>query len=476
MTSTSRGAVTLPIWSEGTTARPHVLHKHLTVDQDRIVTVYKHQRRNSPTKDMHLSEQDIGPASRAKRAGNFRVQSPNAADIQPGNAAPDQPRFEDRFWTEKASAVPEDSPFTNPKVVKSTNNWNIGKGSIAAVVIISVITVLGLSFLVYWYINRECKERRRRRMQISENLFDQSTLTLGEETSKTLDEFLMRDVEPERTSVMFSRSRSPSIAIVVDESERRRSRASRHSYDASVRSLMNLDPLDPLARMSTDEARPSFIISELTDSSSGPTQTTPSFSNRMKTTSSSSKSQSVKSQPAPVASPRLSPHASPRASQSISSVLPSTMRSSQLWETTTAAATSATASEKQSLFWEGQKSSRTSLSLDGGSQSASHNLSSEANSLFSSRSPHTSNASRASRNSSRWSGQSPIRSLPWMINDAGLSRRNHERTYSSQSRSINMSSIAESMCMNDHGHDHDHDQTPSVLPSPSPVFHISDAS
>lgn len=483
MTSSSHGIVTLPIWSETTTAAPQNQRWHRT---DGFITVVLYPRRTPDTltvKENGLvpGHQQIFPQLPGLEVDNQQEQeedeeTPYQEEITlPTNQDPLQSKI--RFWTEdtptsRAAASP--MPSTKNKhiaVIKSTKSeWSLDKGSIAAVVIISIVTVSCLAFLGYWYVARECKARRRRRRRASEtNPFDQSSVTLGDETSRTLDEFLLKDVEPERASLMFSRSRSPSLAYVVDEADRQSAKASsRNSYEAHLNSVLRMDPL----RVSTDDPRPSFVISELTDSStsksgsrssgqksrssaskngSTPTSSSNETPNISQSNSSASKHSSTPPTSLSIESYNASQHTSPRVSVT-STAPPATTRSSQLWATTSADTT-----EKSSLMGYDQ-SPRSSLSI-----SRSSNISpGYTTSQLPSRSQHASNASQSSSHYSR--------SLPRMINDAGASRRNHERSsYSAHSRTMTISPIAESSSIQSD------EYSPSSTAPSSRMFRFSDA-
>ncbi|KAF7527940.1 hypothetical protein PCG10_001874 [Penicillium crustosum] len=98
-------------------------------------------------------------------------------------------------------------------------NGDYGKLAIATAAILGVLTLGALVYLVVWYIGRRLRARRLRRQQNQGNdQFDQSAVSLAEDTSRTLDDFLMKDIQPERSSMIFSRSGSgsPSITIIID--------------------------------------------------------------------------------------------------------------------------------------------------------------------------------------------------------------------------------------------------------------------
>ncbi|KAJ6006351.1 hypothetical protein N7451_004295 [Penicillium sp. IBT 35674x] len=164
----------------------------------------------------------------------------------------------------------------NPRLtakVKSTHkpkgsNWAYAKKpSIAAATIIASVTFFAIVFLLIWYLKRRRDQKARQRLNMDNQLedsFNVSSLVLNEDTSKSLDEFLLKDIEPERTSLMFSRSCSPSFTFVVDESYRRPpTRLYRGNYDASS---MDLTKLDSLTRVTTDGR--SMVHSELTPTTS----------------------------------------------------------------------------------------------------------------------------------------------------------------------------------------------------------------
>ncbi|OQE27392.1 hypothetical protein PENSTE_c004G09409 [Penicillium steckii] len=467
--ASSRDTVTLPIWSEAKTAEPHDLNRH-TKDGFLTIVTYPlnlltptnvldikaistntlgHQSNprtvdesETDTRDQrgHLKHDPVAVSS-PKKAGRLKI------DVREQDHQEDPAQSKVRFWSEKiptsiAATYPgpsstRDETITVAKPAKS--EWPPGKGYIAAMVIMSLIVCGSIVYLVYWYIIRECKVRRRRRLKATEDQFDESSLSLGVETSKTLDEFLMKDVEPERTSVMFSRSRSPSIIYAVDGAEagRRSSKASRNSCEASLNSLVKMDPL---ARVSTDETRPSFIVSELTGSS-----------------------KDCSTQPTSTATPHVSQQASPRQSLA-SSIIAPTSRSSQLWETTTGA-TATTEDGAGSIFSKDSKDRNSHSSL--ASSHTSNMLPSSVNSLVRSQ-----QAANLSRSSSRYSGKSPRHSIPRIIDDSGESRRNHEKTHSGYSRSsMTISPIAESTDVSAQSLDFSFGAS-----SPPSIFRFSDAS
>ncbi|KAJ5420319.1 hypothetical protein N7465_002838 [Penicillium sp. CMV-2018d] len=102
------------------------------------------------------------------------------------------------------------------------SNGDYGKLAIATAAILGILTLGALTYLVVWYLRRRLRARRLRRQQSQGNdQFDQSAVSLAEDTSRTLDDFLMKDIQPERSSIMFSRSESgsPSITIIIDDTD-----------------------------------------------------------------------------------------------------------------------------------------------------------------------------------------------------------------------------------------------------------------
>ncbi|KAJ5212552.1 uncharacterized protein N7498_004198 [Penicillium cinerascens] len=341
-----------------------------------------------------------------------------AISIKPQNETNE---VEHRFWNETTSEY-ADSPAllanTGNLAKPSNTSLNSGHPSIAAATIIGVIIFGAICFLLFWYIRRERRRRHLRQIQSpSQDLFNPSSLSLGPETSKTLDDFLMRDVPPERASLMFSRTRSPSVTYVVDEAN---PRSNRNSYDESS-SLTKLDTLDTLTRLSVDGTRLSFMLSELPFSLQGPSPQYPATQH----TSITSK----------------------RAS--LASTVPPSPRSSQLWTTTTAATTASGTTEKSSLLAQETASSRTSQSIH-----TSNGLPSPASASMQ---PHSSNGSRGS---SQYSGGSVVRSSPREIIDP----RGPQHVISRSSQSV--SPIAESTISGN---------LPSGPATPSPLFRFSEA-
>ncbi|KAJ5698477.1 hypothetical protein N7462_000482 [Penicillium macrosclerotiorum] len=355
-----------------------------------------------------------------------RTQDPAVRHVQRQS---DRISIQNRFWdgTEYTTANSQPSGSDRPSVAsRSAPQAFSGKPSIAAASIIGIIAFAALSFLVTWYIRREKRARRARRIKDQiQDPFAQSSVTLAEDTSKALDDFLMKDIRPERSSLMFSRSRSPSITFVVDDMDRRNSmgKSGRKSNDTATNSHSKRDTL---TRVSADTPRPSFIISELSSISQ---------SNAARPASSSSGS------------------ATPRASVS-PSVVPSTTRSSQLWTTTTG-----TTTENSSLLSCDPPSSRPSQSTS----RSSNVLPSYASSLT------RSDPSDASHGSSQLSQYGPPQTGVRLINDNGASQRNHARSLSQSSSNTAVSPATESASSSGLSQ-----QLPSIPSTPSPLFRVSE--
>ncbi|KAJ5160451.1 uncharacterized protein N7482_007455 [Penicillium canariense] len=344
------------------------------------------------------------------------------------NPQPDQSGLRNRFSIKRAPTVIADSSTataTHPVASRSPPVFN-GQPSIAAATVIGILVFAAFLFLAIWYIRRARRVRSLRNLQNhSQDPFSQSSVTLAEDTSKALEDFLMKDVRPERTSLMFSRSRSPSITFVVDDARRRSlSRLYRNSYDASTSSLSKLDTL---TRVSADTSRPSFIVSELT-------ATTQSTSNTATLQASSNRDS-----------------ATPRASMSMSSTVPTTIRSSQLWTTTT-----------------GTTANSSLLSCDATSSQASPTMCHSSNSPPSSASSlarsYPSNASRAS---SRRSGQGPPQFGVRLSYDSASARRYHVRSHSRSSQGTVVSPVTEPGSSSS--------QCPSISSTPPPGLRLSEA-
>lgn len=410
------------LWSKMTRpplgTRRQAINNIISQQQRSIIEIH-----DSPPSDTHpngagqvtLQTKDIRPEQTSSDGTLETRDTSSPADFQRG-----MNDFQHRFWNETTQNVISPVLPADPNtIVKSQkSSINVSHASIAAVTIISIIVFGAICFLLFWYIRRERRRRRLSEIQSpSSDLFNPSSLSLGPETSKTLDDFLMRDVPPERTSLMFSRTRSPSVTYVVDGANRR---SNRNSYDESS-SLTKLDTLDTLTRVSTDGNRPTFMLSDFSSSLLNPS---PRSTSALHTSTTS-----------------------PRAS--MATTVPPSPRSSHLWTTTTAATTASTSTKRSSLL--AQQSTKSQASQ---SSHKSHALPSPANSLMQ---PRSSNASKSSR---RHSGSSIVRSSPRGIDEPRGAR--HVRARSSQ----NASPVADS---NSSG------QAPSIPSTPSPLFQFSEA-
>ena len=147
---------------------------------------------------------------------------------------------------------------------KSAQHWSYEKFAIAATVILSILTFTALAYLLVWYFRRRLRSRRLRRQQCrDDDMFGQSAVSLAEDTSKALDEFLMTDVQPQRSSIMRRRSRSPSITMAFESPDHCElpPRPYLTSYDTSVSTLT---PLNTLTQVSTAQSGPSVLSANAT--------------------------------------------------------------------------------------------------------------------------------------------------------------------------------------------------------------------
>ncbi|KAJ5249055.1 hypothetical protein N7468_000506 [Penicillium chermesinum] len=208
------------------------------------------------------------------------------------------------------------SPWTTPteSTPQKVSSSKYVKPSIAAATIVGIIFVAGGVFLLVWYIRQERRARRLRVLQSqnpSQDPFCQSTLTLNEDSDRNLNEFLMKDLQPERRSMMFNQSLSPSFPFLVDD------------FDHTSTSTPSLSKPDSNMTLTP-----------------GSTETT-----------------------VPPIPPEKTPNAPPAPRLSIASTAPPTARSSQLWTTTTGTTTSTVLTELSSLLSNPDPgSSRTSQS------------------------------------------------------------------------------------------------------------------
>ncbi|KAJ5957595.1 hypothetical protein N7501_011874 [Penicillium viridicatum] len=223
-------------------------------------------------------------------------------------------------------------------------NGDYEKLAIATAAILGILTLGALIYLVSWYIRRRLRARRFRRQQSQGNdQFDQSAVSLAEDTSRTLDDFLMKDIQPERSSIMFNRSESgsPSITIIIDDTDdadRCKSSPQPYLTKQDTTPSSSADTFTS-TQTSTQESDPDDLRSDRTQwSSSGqrsssttPRASTPSSAipiSRASTTSGSTPSYQAQRG----SSGQHSLTTTPRESIS-SSVIP-TSRSSQIWTTT----------------------------------------------------------------------------------------------------------------------------------------------
>lgn len=360
---------------------------------------------------------------------------PTITNNTPQNTSETDPRF----WNETSTPnLP--TPLSSRQKSTSSPSAAYRKPSIAAATIIGVLVLAAITFLSIYYIRREKRARRARRLQEQsqpqDDPFGQSSLSLTAETGKALDDFLMKDVKPVRTSIMFSRSPSPSVTYVVDETERR---SNRNSYNASAASLHKIETL---ARVSSDRTRWSSRGSDRSSSSVREAQ--------------------AMLQPTGSASPRVS----------MSSTKPPTVRSYRLSmsspDETTPSTTTTTESSLQSPEL---PSPRSSQSISGMS-SIQKTPSRPDSGIF--LLPSVSGASHSSHASSRLSAQSMARTEPRAINNAGGLRRSHARSgsHSHSLSQVNISPITESL-ESGSGLGSSIQLTPDRS-TPSPMFRLSE--
>lgn len=158
-------------------------------------------------------------------------------------------------------------PTISPSVVanihyerKSAEHWNYEKLAIAAIVILSVLAVTAIIYLLIWYL-RERRIRRYRQHSQEDHLFGQSTVSLADDASKALDQFLMTDVQPQRTSIARGPRRSPSITMVFEDAYLDSPpQPYMKGYDSSVSTLqVNATDLTPI----TIESAPNRLDSSV---------------------------------------------------------------------------------------------------------------------------------------------------------------------------------------------------------------------
>lgn len=347
--------------------------------------------------------------SQPKRSEPDETKDPGVQNGQDGH-----------FLNERAFQVIADSSSTRepPFITSRSPSVFNGKPSIAAATILGVVFA-ALLFLAIWYIRH--KRRRRQHKLLTRNQdFGQSETTLAPDTSRTLDDFLMKDVPLERTSLMFSRSESPSITFVVDEAERS---GLNKCYSPSTNSLSKIETI---TRISTDGARPSLLSSEVTASTC--------------LQSTSVKSSSSK--------PALTGSATPRGS----------MSSSQLWTTITSSTECPSLTSRETTVPPTAGSSQVWTTTAGSTETGSMNSQQSQARL--------SNGSRASsRLSAQGQPQGGIRQSNG--DNTGL-RRYHAREQSRSSRgTVVAPPVAESGSGN-------LSQLPSVPSISSAVFRFSE--
>ncbi|KXG45590.1 uncharacterized protein PGRI_033570 [Penicillium griseofulvum] len=222
----------------------------------------------------------------------------------------------------------------------SGEHWDYGKLAIATASTLGVITLGALIYLLVWYIKRRLRTQRLHQESHENDQFDQSAVSLAEDTSRTLDDFLMKDIQPERSSIMFNRSRSPSISIVIEDADTIRCKSSLRPYliQYDTTSSSNTSTSQTL----TQESSPDEPRSDQTQwSSSGQrsSSTTPRASTSSSIIPTSESSQiwtttTGTSEQTQSSSGHRSSTSTHRASIS-SSVVP-TAGSSQIWTTTSA--------------------------------------------------------------------------------------------------------------------------------------------
>lgn len=136
---------------------------------------------------------------------------------------------------------------------KSAQKWIYEKLAVAATVILSILTFAALAYLLIWYLRRLWA--RSHHWQSRENdLFGQSAVSLAEDTSKALDEFLMTDVYPQRTSIIGGTRRSPSITMVFEDAYQD---SPPHPYPTNHHAILTtMAEVNTQTNISTDESGP----------------------------------------------------------------------------------------------------------------------------------------------------------------------------------------------------------------------------
>jgi hypothetical protein len=144
---------------------------------------------------------------------------------------------------------------------KSVEHGSYEKLAIAATVILSILTVAAFAYLFVWYLRR--RRTRRHRQHNQENyMFCQSTVSLAEDTGKALDEFLMTDIQPQRTSIARGPRRSPSITMVFEDAYKDSPpQPYMTSYDSSV-STLHINALTPISSEESGHGPSSSQVAE----------------------------------------------------------------------------------------------------------------------------------------------------------------------------------------------------------------------
>jgi cbb3-type cytochrome oxidase subunit 3 len=161
---------------------------------------------------------------------------------------------------------------------ESIQHWRYEKLAIAAIALLSILTFAGACYLMIWYfLRRQARQRRRQEAQ-GHDMFSQSAVSLAEDTSKTLDEFLMTDVQPQRTSIIRGPGHSPSITMVFEDSYLD---SPPHPYLTSCdtsfsSSVTTLTPVNTLTPIATTDSGPSIPTSSMVAEVSSGTQSSSS--------------------------------------------------------------------------------------------------------------------------------------------------------------------------------------------------------
>ncbi|CAI7627358.1 unnamed protein product [Penicillium bialowiezense] len=161
---------------------------------------------------------------------------------------------------------------------ESIQHWRYEKLAIAAISLLSILTFAGACYLMIWYFLRR-QARHRRHQEVHEHdMFSQSNVSLAEDTSKTLDEFLMTDVQPQRTSIIRGPGRSPSITMVFEDSyldspPHPYLASCDTSFSSSVTTLTAVNTLTPIA---TTDSGPSIPTSSMVAEAGSGTQSSSS--------------------------------------------------------------------------------------------------------------------------------------------------------------------------------------------------------